>query len=165
MTCAILATALTATASLAQAQEVIRHPIPNSDFPIARAVDVPSDLTTVYLSGTVPAKADETAPADSVAAYGDTETQTVSILTRIEGTLADLGLDMGDVVKMQVFLVAPEGHPGMDFGGFMNGYTQFFGTAEQPNLPVRSVVEVAGLANPGWLAEIEVTAVRPAAAD
>jgi len=31
------------------------------------------------------------------------------------------------------------------------------------NLPARSTVKVAGLANPGWLVEIEVTAVRGAA--
>ena len=48
----------------------------------------------------------------------------------------------------------------MDFAGLMESYRQFFGTAEQPNLPARSTVKVAGLANPGWLVEIEVTAVR-----
>ncbi len=49
----------------------------------------------------------------------------------------------------------------MDFAGFMEGYVEFFGTEEQPNLPTRSVFEVAGLANAGWLVEIEVVAVRP----
>jgi enamine deaminase RidA (YjgF/YER057c/UK114 family) len=49
----------------------------------------------------------------------------------------------------------------MDFAGFMQGYTQFFGTPAQPNLPVRSAMQVAALANPGFLVEIEVTAVRP----
>jgi enamine deaminase RidA (YjgF/YER057c/UK114 family) len=69
---------------------------------------------------------------------------------------------MSDVVKMQVFLVGDPAKDGkMDFGGFMEGYTQFFGTEAQPNLPARSVVQVAGLANPGFLVEIEVTAVRP----
>lgn len=160
---AAMVAALSLPLAAAQAQEVTRHPIPNSDFPISLAVEVPSGVTTVYLSGTVPAKADSDAPAGSVAAYGDTEAQTVSILERIQATLKSKGLGLGDVIKMQAFLVAPEGQPGMDFKGFMKGYTQFFGTEEQPNLPVRSVVEVAGLANPGWLAEIEVTAVRPTA--
>ena len=69
---------------------------------------------------------------------------------------------MGDVVKMQVFLVGDPAKGGkMDFAGFMEGYTEHFGTAEQPNLPSRSVMQVAGLANPGFLVEIEVTAVRP----
>jgi enamine deaminase RidA (YjgF/YER057c/UK114 family) len=44
----------------------------------------------------------------------------------------------------------------MDFLGFMEAYTQYFGTAEQPNLPARSAVQVAGLVNPGMLVEIEV---------
>jgi enamine deaminase RidA (YjgF/YER057c/UK114 family) len=43
----------------------------------------------------------------------------------------------------------------MDFKGFMEGYTQFFG-GDQPNLPARSVIGVAALANPGFLVEIEV---------
>lgn len=66
---------------------------------------------------------------------------------------------MGDVVKMQAFLVAPEGEA-LDFDGFMKGYAQFFGTTEQPNLPSRSVMTVAGLVSAGWLVEIEVTAAR-----
>ena len=37
----------------------------------------------------------------------------------------------------------------MDFEGFMQGYTQFFGTPAQPHLPVRSAMQVAALANPG----------------
>jgi enamine deaminase RidA (YjgF/YER057c/UK114 family) len=46
----------------------------------------------------------------------------------------------------------------MDFKGFMEGYTQFFG-GDQPNWPARSVIGVAALANPGFLVEIEVIAV------
>lgn len=61
-----------------------------------------------------------------------------------------------------MFLVGDPAKEGkMDFAGFMEGYTQFFGTEEQPNLPARSVFQVAGLANPGYLVEIEVIAVRP----
>ena len=65
---------------------------------------------------------------------------------------------MGDVVKMQVFLVHDARAP-MDFKAFMEGYTQFFGGA-QPNLPARSVIGVASLANPGFLVEIEVVAAK-----
>jgi enamine deaminase RidA (YjgF/YER057c/UK114 family) len=145
----------------ASAQEVIRHAIPGSNFPIARAVEIPADATVVYLSGAVPAVIDDSAEPGSPEAYGDTQAQTVSVLEAIAGTLDDLGLGMGDVFKMQVYLVAPEGADGMDFAGFMDGYTQFFGTEDQPDLPVRSVFEVAGLVSPAWLVEIEVTAVRP----
>lgn len=159
---AALVAALMAMTGGAMAQDVVRHKIPNSDFPISQAVEVPAGKTTVYVSGAVPSVADEKAEKGSLAAYGDTKTQTVSVLKSIEKTLASLDLKMGDVVKMQVFLVGDPGKGGkMDFGGFMEGYTQFFGTKEQPNLPTRSVFQVAGLAAPGFLVEIEVTAVRP----
>ncbi len=74
--------------------------------------------------------ADETASPGAPARFGATETQTVSVLRAIEGTLADLDLAMGDVFRMQVFLVAPADDEGMDFDGFMAGYTQFFGTED-----------------------------------
>lgn len=148
---------------LAFGSDVVRHKLPNnSTFPIAAAVEVPAGRTTVYLSGAVPPVADAEAPANSIAAYGDTETQTVAVLGRIQAQLEGMGLTMGDVVKMQVFLVGdPKLEGRMDFAGFMKGYVQFFGTDDQPNLPARSTMQVAALANPGFLVEIEVTAVRP----
>lgn len=152
---------LPALAGTAAAQEVTRHRIPNSDFPIALAVEVPAGTTMVHLSGVVPPVVDRAAARDSQAAFGDTRAQTVGVLRTIEGTLTRLNLGMGDVVRMQVFLVGDPARGGrMDFDGFMQGYREFFDTPAQPNLPVRSVVQVAGLANPGWLVEIEVSAVR-----
>lgn len=149
--------------SLAWAQDVIRHKLPNGNpFPISAAVEVPAGKTLVFLSGTVAPVADPKSPKDSIAAYGDTKTQTIGALNAIKTTLAGLHLTLGDVIKMQAFLVGDPSKGGkMDFEGFMQGYTQFFGTAAQPNLPVRSALQVAALANPGFLVEIEVTAVRP----
>jgi enamine deaminase RidA (YjgF/YER057c/UK114 family) len=138
--------------------EVVRHPLPNSNLPIAQAVVVSGDVTTYYISGQVPPVVDKSVPADSRQAYGDMTTQTVGVLTRIRDILTGLGLGMGDVVKMQVFLVTDPG-TAMDFRGFMAGYTQFFG-GSQLNLPARSVFGVAALANPGFLVEIEVIAVK-----
>ncbi len=147
----------------ASAKDVVRHELPNgSTFPISAAVEVPAGKTMVYLSGMVAPVADASAPKGSLAAYGDTRTQTIGALTSIEKELKSLGLGMGDVIKMQVFLVGDPAKGGkMDFAGFMQGYTQFFGTKAQPNLPVRSALQVAALAGPGFLVEIEVTAVRP----
>jgi enamine deaminase RidA (YjgF/YER057c/UK114 family) len=153
---------LLALAAPAFAQDVTRHKIPNSDFPIAQAVEIPAGKTTVYVSGAVPPITNQSAEKNTIAAYGDTKTQTETVLRSIEKTLSGIGLKIGDVVKMQVFLVGdPDKGGKMDFAGFMQGYTQFFGTKEQPNLPTRSVFQVSGLANPGFLVEIEVTAVRP----
>jgi enamine deaminase RidA (YjgF/YER057c/UK114 family) len=144
------------------AQDVVRYPIPNSHFPISAAVEVPTGKATVYLSGNAPPVVDTKAPKDSVAAYGNTETQTIGVLTNIQKQLRTMHLDMGDIVKMNVFLVGDPDHGGhMDFAGFMAGYTQFFGTKQQPKLPARSAVQVAALANPGFRVEIEVIAVRP----
>jgi enamine deaminase RidA (YjgF/YER057c/UK114 family) len=153
-----LATLLAST--LAARADVVRTPIPNSTFPIALAVQVPPTATTWYVSGQVPPVVSKDADPASPQAYGDVKTQTVGVLNRIKGILEGLGLGMGDVVKMQVFLVHDARAP-MDFKGFMEGYTQFFG-GSQPNLPARTTVGVASLANPGFLVEIEVTAVKDA---
>lgn len=146
----------------ASADDIVRHKIPNSDFPIAMGVEVPSGKTTVYLSGAGPVLADKSLPSESPAAYGDTRAQTISALKSIQTNLQRIHLDLKDIVKMDVFLVGDPSHEGnMDFAGFMEGYRQFFGTPEQPNLPARSTMRVAGLVSPGWLIEIEVIAVRP----
>lgn len=144
------------------AADVIRHKTPNSDFPIAMAVEIPAGKTQVYLSGAGPSIADKSLPPTSPAAYGNTRDQTINTLEKIKATLQSIKLEMKDVVKMQVFLVGDPAMAGkMDFAGFMEGYVKYFGAAAgQPNLPSRSTMQVAGLANPGWLVEIEVTAVR-----
>ena len=147
--------------SLAGAQDIVRYKLPNGNpFPISAAVEVPAGKTLVFLSGMVPPVADAKAPKDSVAAYGDTKTQTIGALNTIKTELESLHLTLGDVIKMQVFMAGDPAKGGkMDFAGFMEGYTQFFGGA-QPNLPARSVVGVAALANPGFLVEIEVVAAK-----
>ncbi len=142
---------------------VTRYKLPNnSKFPISMGVEIPAGKSIIFLSGMVPPVVDETQPKDSIAAYGDTKTQTIGALKTIEANLKSIGLGMGDVVKMQVFMAGDPAKGGkLDFPGMMEGYTQFFGTAEQPNLPTRSAMQVAALANPGFLVEIEVAAVRP----
>ncbi|MBP0494972.1 RidA family protein [Roseomonas indoligenes] len=157
-----LAAILSAATLPAVAQEVTRHRTPGSNFPIAMAVEVPAGRTQVLVSGMVPAVANADAPRNSVLSFGDTRAQTKSVLDRIEAALRSIGLGLGDVVRMQVFLVGdPDKGGRMDFDGFMAAYTERYGTPAQPNLPARSVMQVAGLVNPGWLVEIEVTAVRP----
>jgi enamine deaminase RidA (YjgF/YER057c/UK114 family) len=154
---AVFAGALIASFSVTRA-DVVRYPIPNSTFPIAQAVQVTGNAATYYVSGQVPPVVSKEADPGSPQAYGDTKTQTIGVLNKIKGILEGLGLGMGDVVKMQVFLVHDARAP-MDFKAFMEGYTQFFG-GSQPNLPARSVVGVAALANPGFLVEIEVIAAK-----
>ncbi len=142
---------------------VVRHS--TGDFPIASAVEVPPGYTIVFHSGMTPSPAKPDAPQGTPEYWGDTKAQALSVLTKIKESVESKGMTLGDVVSMTVYLAAdktkgPDSR--MDFAGFMESYTQFFGeTAGQPNLPARSTVEVANLVAPGMLVEIEVTLVRP----
>ena len=153
-----LAVALLGGCTTAQGRQVIRSG--PTDAAIATTVSVPPGTELVYVSGTVPEAVHPQEPAGSVRRYGDTEMQTRTILNKIDLALRERGMSLADVVMMRVFLVAPPGEPRMDFTGMMRAYRERFGTAAQPNKPARSTMQVAGLVDPGWLAEIEVTAAR-----
>lgn len=143
------------------AEEITRNKTPGSDFPIAQSVQVPGASELIFVSGAVPKPIVEGGDPNDPATYGDTEVQTVSVLKEVQSRLQRLGLDMGDVVMMRAYLVGtPQTDNRMDFSGFMRGYTQFFGTEEQPHLPSRSAFQIAGLARAGWFVEIEVVAAR-----
>jgi enamine deaminase RidA (YjgF/YER057c/UK114 family) len=146
----------------AQAADVVRYSLgPNNNFPIARAVEVPAGKTIIFHSGMTPAPLDPKATPGTPEYWGDTKTQAMSAFGRIKESLTSMGLGFGDVVAMTVYLGGDPAKAGrMDFDGFMAAYTQFFGTKEQPNLPARSTVQVAGLVAPGMLVEIEVQLVK-----
>lgn len=154
----IASAALLASAFAIQAQVTVKHLQPNEKSPIANGVWAGD---TLYLSGQLasplaPADAAKGTPAD----YGDTKAQALSALNKIQALLKEQGLDMKDVVKMTVFLAADPKLGKLDFPGLQASYTQFFGTAAQPNKPARSAMQVAALAAPWALVEIEVIAVR-----
>lgn len=94
--------------------------------------------------------------------HKDTESQTVGVLKFLEQLLKSQNLTLGDVVMMHVYLGGDTAKDGkMDFRGMMAGYTQFFGTKDQPNKPARTTVQVvlpAGVR--GALVEIDLIAVR-----
>src|SRR5512139_491749 len=69
----------------------------SAQSPIARAVVVPAGHDIVYVSGIIPVPLDADAPAGTPRQFGDTRTQTISILTQISDILAAEGLTMGDV--------------------------------------------------------------------
>ena len=163
MKIAIMFGFLACLGSNVHAGEVTRHPLPNnSTFPIARAVEVSADTPLIFHSGTTPRPANPEAERGSPEYWGDTEAQALSVFSRMEESLADLGVDFGDVINMTAFIVGdPQLGGAMDFDGFMRAYTKYFGTEEQPNLPARSTVQVAGLAAEGMLVEIEVVLARP----
>ena len=143
--------------------DVTRHPLPNnSTFPISQAVEVSSNTSLVYHSGTLPGPANPDAEQGSREYWGDTEAQANSVFERMAASLENLGLGFGDVVKMTVFLVGdPELDGRMDFAGFMRSYSKYFGTEEQPNKPARSAFQIAALARPNVFIEVEVVLARP----
>lgn len=154
--CALLISAASLLYGHAHANDVVIHPNAGS-FPIANAVEVGPGASIIFHSGVTPAPADPSAERGSPEYYGDTRTQSISVFERMKSDLERLGLSMGDVVKMTVFLVGDPALGGqMDFNGFMDAYRMYWGTDEQPRLPARSTVQVAGLVAPLMFVEVEV---------
>ncbi|HWT50688.1 MAG TPA: RidA family protein [Caulobacter sp.] len=152
-----LAAGLCALAGTAHAQDVVHSGDPKS--PIASVVTVPAGYDTIYVSGMTPPVIDE--KATGVAKFGDTKTQTMGVLGRIEAALKTQGATMADVVMMRVLLVGDPAKEGkMDFAGMMEAYKTYFGTATQPNKPARITSQVASLVADGMLVEIEVQAAK-----
>ena len=65
---------------------------------------MPTGTETLYLSRQVPPVTDAAVDPATLAAYGDTRTQTIGIFRKIEGLLAAQGYSLKDVVKLTVFL-------------------------------------------------------------
>lgn len=142
-----------------QAQTIVRHTNPPPAI-ILGGVTIPPGAELLMLSGQLASPIDP-ANTQGVEAYGDTKTQTISTFRKIEAALAKQGYAMSDVVKLTVFVVGdPKLGGKMDFAGFNAGYREFFGTAANPNLVARSTVQVAALAGPQFLIEIEATAAK-----
>lgn len=155
---AVRATEHIAPAQAAPPLPAITRTYASDVAPYAKSIIIPPGYEIIRLPGIV---ADPVNPGSAAAAqYGDTEQQTASVLAKIAAALAELGASEADVVAMTVYLAEPRAGSGMDFAGMMRAYGKHYGTAAQPNRPVRSTVEVAGLVRSGMLVEIEVTAAR-----
>ena len=141
----------------ASAQTTKRIPLPasqnpsNSDLPISAAVWAGD---TLYVSGWLD---------PDIKSHSDTTLQTVSLLKDVQTFLQTQKLTLGDVMMMHVYLGGDPAKDGkMDFAGMMAGYTQFFGTKDQPNKPARTTVQVVLPAGArGGLVEIDFVVVRP----
>ena len=117
---------------------------------------IPPGFKILYLSGSTASPPDPTKPDE----LGDTAAQTQSILTKMKAQLEGMGWSMGDIVKMNVFLVAALPGGRMDSPGMNGVFKTFFGTPEQPNKPTRSTVQVFALGRPNILVEIEAVAAK-----
>jgi enamine deaminase RidA (YjgF/YER057c/UK114 family) len=150
-----LALGLALAAGAAQAQ--IERTSANPTAVISSTATIPPGYKLIYLSGSTASPVDPAKPDE----FGDTKAQTLSILTKMKATLEKMGLGMGDIVKMNVFLVGvPEREGRMDSPAMNEVFKTFFGTPEQPNKPTRSTVQVAALGRPTTLVEIEAIAAK-----
>jgi enamine deaminase RidA (YjgF/YER057c/UK114 family) len=155
---ALALSALAFEAPAAQAQ-VAHYGDPKAA--IASSAFVPLGADTLYVSGMTPPVVDPAAPKGTKASFGDTKTQTLGVLQRLEDELKAHGMTFGDVVMMRVYLVGdPDMGGKMDFAGMMAAYTTKFGTPDQPNKPARVTTQVASLVGPGQLVEIELQAAK-----
>ena len=153
---AALSLAAVAPAGGALAQEIERT-VSGPTATISSTASIPPGSRIVFISGTTPSPLDPASPEN----FGDTRQQTLSILTKMKAQLETLGLGMGDVVKMTVFLVGvPENSGRMDSAAMNEVFRTFFGTAEQPNRPTRSTIQVAALGRPTMYVEIEAVAAK-----
>lgn len=155
---------LLGSAALATSAEAKKAPPPppviertgKPDAVIASTALLPVGSRILYISGTTPSPLDPAKPDE----FGDTATQTQSILGKMKAQLEGMGWSMGDIVKMNVFLVAALPGGRMDAAGMNGVFKTFFGTPEQPNKPTRSTVQVAALGRPTMLVEIEAIAAK-----
>ena len=141
-----------------RSQQIVRH-VQTDQAAIATGVWAGD---TFYLSGQL---ASPITPADAAkgtaADYGNTKVQAASVFGKIQTLLKAQGLDMKDVVKLTVFLAGDPATGGkLDFAGMQSEYVKYFGTKEQPNKPARSAMQVAALAAPWALLEVEVIAAK-----
>lgn len=145
----------------AEAPETVTFYGPDTSS-IASAVAVPEDRAYYWTSGTVPPVINPDAPPRTRDRYGDTKTQAIGTLERIQALLQDVGLTLGDVTYLRVYLVAdPALDNQVDYQGWFDAYAQFFNNEANPTKVARSTLAVAGLVDPGWLIEIEAVAVYP----
>jgi len=141
----------------ASAQNTKQIPLPasqnpsNANLPVSAAVWAGD---TLYVSGWLD---------PDIKTHPDTTSQTVGLLKDIQKFLESQKLTMGDVAMVHVYLGGDPAKDGkMDIAGMTAGYTQFFGTKEQPNKPARTTVQVVLPAGArGGLIEIDLIAVRP----
>jgi enamine deaminase RidA (YjgF/YER057c/UK114 family) len=141
----------------ASAQKIKRIPLPpsqnpsNADLPISAAVWAGD---TLYVSGWLD---------PDMKTHTDTASQTVGIIKDIQKLLESQKLTLGDVVMVHVYLGGDPAKDGkMDVSGMTAGYTQFFGTKDQPNKPARTTVQVVLPSGArGALVEIDMIVVRP----
>ncbi|GAB2953593.1 RidA family protein [Streptomyces pseudoechinosporeus] len=139
----------------------------------------PSALNPAAPEGT-PERYTDPALTEGAQGVTITEAQALVVLRNIKTNLETAGVKPADVITMKAYLMKPPGAEIADYAGWNRAYRQYFAnidlkslqvvpvpmgtSAPKPPLlankarPARATMEVASLAVPGWLVEVEVTA-------
>ena len=113
----------------------------------SQMISVEGPHKTIYIGGQNAVDKD-----GNVIGTGDLALQTKQVLINIGIALAAINANYDNIVKWNIYLAAGS-DPGL-------GYKAFLETVGQlANPPVITVLEVAGLANPNFLVEIEAIAI------
>lgn len=141
-----------------QAQAVEFFGTPSSA--ISSGAVIPEGKKMFWSSGVVADVADSSAQVGTYARFGNTKTQALSILKKLQTALAKQKLSFKDVLYLRVY-IAPDMFQNnkFDFQGWFDAYAQYFGTKENPVKPCRSTIGIATLVQPDKFIEIELVAV------
>ncbi len=141
-------------------QQVVRYG-DNSTSQILQGVAMPTTKKLFLTSGLVAPLLDSIS-TNAYQRYGDTYTQSINALKRIESLLKEAGLGMKEVVFLRIFIAPdPNKNNTIDFEAWFKAYNVYFNNAQNPNKVARTTLGVAALARPGLLVEIEAVAVYP----
>ena len=113
----------------------------------AHAVEVPAGSRHLHVAGQV-----GTRPDGSIAP--DLEGQVEQIMANLQAILADAGMGFGDIVKINAYCLKAEDI--VTYAGIRNRH--FAGSP-----PATTAVVVSGLADPGWLVEVDAVAAKAGA--
>ena len=112
-------------------------------------VTVTGPVKTVYIGGQ-----DAVDASGTIVGKGDLKAQTEQILKNIQAALAAAGAQPEHVVKWNIYVLQGQ--------SVQEGFAAFQSVwGNPPNPPIITVVFVAGLGHPDFLAEIDAIAVVP----
>lgn len=138
---------------------LIRTAASSSASLVSRRVEFDATARLVAFSAQMPPVTDVSADPHSLGAFGNTHQQTLGCLQRLHDVMQEAGLTLDHLLTTTVYLVADPTSGRIDFAGFNEAWSAFF-QARTTAYPARTVVQVAGLVNPGWLIEIQALAAR-----
>lgn len=104
---------------------------------------------TVYIGGQ-----DAVNTSGEIVGKGDIATQTEQVMENLQIALSAIGANFENLVKLSIYVVQ-----GQDMRQGFAASQKYLGTLTNP--PAISVLIVSGLANPGFLVEIDATAFIP----